>query len=142
MSHDAKHLGDALTWIERNHPGGIALVARALAETYPPSSSTAPRADGHLPICGCGKADCPFPATAAPAPRQPSEPRACWACGAPPADPDPAPARQPSDTDTARDPLCKCLWSPVSPAGRIMCDHCRDAGRPSSPSSTTPTEKP
>ena len=36
MSHYTKeHLGDALTWIERNTPGGIALVARALSETYP-----------------------------------------------------------------------------------------------------------
>lgn len=38
MSHLAKQLGDALTWIERNHPGGVALVARALAETTNPTT--------------------------------------------------------------------------------------------------------
>lgn len=32
---DAKHLGDALEWIERNVPQGVRLVAKALTESAP-----------------------------------------------------------------------------------------------------------
>jgi hypothetical protein len=100
---------------------------------------------------------------AAPAPRQPSEPlpecpacagwpRRLHSCGKP--NPDgPWPARQPSDTDTARDlALCACGAGPCD--GRhhdfTMClidnewvpyPKAREVRRPSSPSSTTPTEK-
>lgn len=43
LQRRARHWGDALTWIERNAPDGIRLVARALSETHeganPPDSS-------------------------------------------------------------------------------------------------------
>lgn len=34
------HMARALEWIERNEPGGIALVARAFAETYAAKEGT------------------------------------------------------------------------------------------------------
>jgi hypothetical protein len=43
MSYSQRHIEDALTWIEHNHPGGVALVARALAETGPVASRYAVR---------------------------------------------------------------------------------------------------
>jgi hypothetical protein len=68
--------------------------------------------------------------------------------------PFPPPARQPSDTDTARDligelsgllreaglkaTLCECAPNHATPGGPCPCTKCH---APSSPSSTTPTEK-
>jgi hypothetical protein len=48
-----EHLSAALAWIEQNHPGGIALVARALSETYPPPDAPPPVAPGE-PGATCG----------------------------------------------------------------------------------------
>lgn len=39
----AQHYSDALTWLERNTPDGIRLVARALAETTKVSAKDVPR---------------------------------------------------------------------------------------------------
>jgi hypothetical protein len=36
LQRDATRFGDALTWIERNHPDGIRLVARALSNAKDP----------------------------------------------------------------------------------------------------------
>jgi hypothetical protein len=58
------HMSRALEWIERNQPGGIALVARAFAETYqrtgtPPAAtwcslcSTPYAAIGACSVVGC-----------------------------------------------------------------------------------------
>jgi hypothetical protein len=58
MSYDPKHLSAALEWIERNHPNGVALVARALSETPAPRpSGESPDAGACERTCVCGHAE-------------------------------------------------------------------------------------
>ena len=49
MIYSREHLSAALTWIERNHPGGIALVARALYFSFPGEEGPSSDREGKEP---------------------------------------------------------------------------------------------